>query len=58
MPEKFGGEKYTELITPMDEGKPKGEMGPDVANAPTEIDPPDPLGLLPGGKTPRGRKKA
>jgi hypothetical protein len=48
MPDKFSSDKYDLMLTPIDE---KGNMtknDPSVANPPTEIDPPDPTGLMHG----------
>lgn len=46
--EKFTSGKYDQLITPMDEEGNRTKNDPDTANAPTTIDPPDPMGLLHG----------
>lgn len=59
MPEKFSSKKYDVLITPLDEEGNRTKNDPDTANAPTEIDPPDPMGLMHGldrGGSARGGK--
>jgi hypothetical protein len=59
MPDKFSSKKYDLLITPMDEEGNRTKNDPDTANAPTEIDPSDPMGLMHGldrGNTSRGGK--
>jgi hypothetical protein len=48
MPEKFSGKKFDLMITPMDEEGNRTKNDPDTANSPTEIDPPDPMGLMHG----------
>lgn len=59
MPEKFSDGKYDLLLTPMDEEGNRTKNDPATANAPTEIDPKDPMGLCHGldsGNTSRGGK--
>ena len=48
MPDKFTSKKYDLLITPIDEEGNRTKNDPDTANAPTVIDPPDPMGLAHG----------
>ena len=48
MPDKFSSAKYDLLLTPLDEEGNRTKNDPSTANAPTEIDPPDPMGLMHG----------
>lgn len=56
MPDKFSSKKYDLLITPMDEEGNRTSNDPSTANAPVEIDPPDPMGLMHGLGKGSGRK--
>ena len=59
MPDKMTDKKYDLLLTPIDEEGNRTKNDPSTANPPTEIDPPDPLGIAHGldsggGPVPRG----
>lgn len=60
MPDKFTSAKYDLLLTPLDEEGNRTSNDPSTANAPVEIDPPDPMGLMhglgAGGRTAKGGK--
>jgi len=57
MPEKLKGGGYSELITPINEEGNRTGNDPDTSNVPSDIDPPDPMGLAHGLTSPSGRKK-
>lgn len=48
MPDKFSDGDYDLLLTPLDEKGNRTKNDPTTANPPTEIDPPDPMGLMHG----------
>lgn len=56
MPDKFSKDRYDLLLTPIDESGNQTKNDPTVANPPTEIDPPDPMGLMHGLDRSSGRK--
>jgi hypothetical protein len=60
MPDKFKGGGYSELITPLNEEGNRTSNDPDTANVPSDINPPDPMGIAHGldrgGKTAKGGK--
>lgn len=55
MPDKLKGGGYDELITPINEEGNRTKNDPDTHNVPSEVNPPDPLGLTHGNFTGGGR---
>ena len=56
MPEKMKPGGYDELITPINEEGNRSKNDPNTHNVPSEVDPPDPLGLTHGIFKSIGRK--
>ena len=56
MPEKFKGGGFDELITQLNEEGNRTKNDPDTGNVPSDIDPPDPMGLTHGNFKGSGRK--
>lgn len=56
MPEKMIPNGYDELLTPINEEGNRTKNDPDTHNVPSNIDPPDPLGLTNGNFGKSGRK--
>jgi hypothetical protein len=48
MPEKLKKGGYDELITPINEEGNRTSNDPETANVPSEVNPPDPLGITHG----------
>lgn len=57
MPDKMKPGGFDELITPLNEEGNRSPNDPNTHNVPSDIDPPDPLGLTHGIFTGGGRKK-
>ena len=56
MPDKFKSGGFPELITPLNEEGNRTSNDPDTANVPSDVAPPDPMGLTHGNFTGGGRK--
>ena len=56
MPDKFKSGGFPELITPLNEKGNRTSNDPDTANVPSDVAPPDPMGLTHGNFTGGGRK--
>jgi hypothetical protein len=56
MPEKLKGGGFDLLITPINEEGNRTSNDPDTSNVPSEIAPPDPLGITHGNFKSGGRK--
>lgn len=57
MPDKLKGGGFDELITPLNEEGNRTKNDPATANVPSELNPPDPMGLTRGIFSSGGRKK-
>lgn len=56
MPEKLKGGGFDQLITPLNEEGSRTSNDPDTANVPSDLNPPDPLGIAHGNDKGGGRK--
>jgi len=56
MPDKFKGGGFPEMITPLNEEGNRTSNDPSTANVPTDVAPPDPMGLTHGVFSGGGRK--
>lgn len=56
MAEKMKGNGFDLLITPLNEEGNRTGNDPDTKNVPSDIDPPDPLGITHGNFKSSGRK--